>query len=343
MSEVHLVNGLSERMSFGGEIPENIESLNLSQGLTILESKEIDFTMQKAEELLRLPEFIVGGEAVDRNLGDAHVTRLLTAMKERCFRWEQVAIITCICDEKNGGRPKGSEYRMNGQHTAHARIYYGEVEPLRVRYLRYQAKTLEDMRALYATIDAGRARTFKDKVNALLVGTPVFAGVCRTAVKNIASGYIFWQNGGDGSRSITVEAVVSVFKTGQLKHLDATSKFLNAALKSDRMGKLIFRRAQVAGAVLWTFDTAPQKAQQFWQPVLDGIGDKEVLERGDPRLKLRDFLLTSAVKKGRTERRIVTTEEMFRICINCWNAWRAGRLLPGTPRADMKADRPQPK
>lgn len=328
--KLEYVNGLSERMSFAGVIPSDESILpveSLGKGLLLLEDKNVYFNRKRAEELLKLPEFIVNESEVDRALRDAHVTYLLSAMKRGTFHPEWVQIITCVCDEKNGTHSKGTEYRMNGQHTAWARVYMDEDWDCPVRWMIYRAKTTADMRRLYASIDRAAPRTFGNVLNSYLAGTDQFQGASQDTVKRIATGYTFWKAGDykGSNASSKIDADDLAFRI-QTENVDLT-KIVTAyilSLKGSEQ-RLLFRRAPVIGALYETFSVLKIHAADFWDSVRDGTGMES---RSDPRLRLRSLLTSTAIEQRPGSRRRVTTpEEMYRCCIHAWNAWRRGATL----------------
>lgn len=323
------INGLSERMSFAGDVPAEgvVQPVqDLGKSLSLIEDRKINFTRKKAEELLRLPEFIVGESEVDRTLRDAHVTYLLGAMQRGTFHPEWVQIITCVLDEKNGGNAKGTEYRMNGQHTAWARIYMDEGWECPVRWMVYRAATLADMRRLYASIDRGAARNFGNVINSYLAGTNQFKGIGQDRLKRLVSGYSFWKLGStarNAASKLVPDDIAYLIQTEDTELTGIVASF-STTFKT-QAHKAMFMRSPVIAALYETFGALKLKGVEFWEPVRDGTG---LSSKNDPRLRLRNLLMTSGVEERvGSRKRNVDPEEMYRICVHAWNAWRRGDEL----------------
>ena len=102
------------------------------------------------------------------------------------------------------------------------------------------------------------------------------------------------------------------------------------------------RRQAVVAAMLSTFHKSPRQANEFWQPVCDGLG---LTQKSDPRWRLRELLARSVAhassKRGtKRERVFLSAEDIYRVSLVCWNAWRAGEPMNSTPRPTAK--RPDP-
>jgi len=238
-------------------------------------------------------------------------------MKRGTFHPEWVSIITCKLGDK--------VYRMNGQHTAWARLDMPPKWPCEVTILEYEASTVEDMRTLYSTIDRGSPRTRANVIDSYLVGTEEFKEAKVQTIRFVPRGFTcwFWPTKNERSKH-DGDDVAYLLKTD---HYDLTLKICSFLNKySPREHKHIFRGG-VIGAMFATFHKAPQIATDFWSPVADGIGFSQ---RSDPRLKLRNELMQTAVGYGggaRSDKKKVSQELMFRNCIHAWNAFRENRVL----------------
>lgn len=285
---------------------------NLGQGLKILRRRNIELDHKEASRLLEYEEF-----PGDRKLKQPHVDHLIRVMNRGTFRPEQVALMTC--------KLNGKVYRMNGQHTAWARLEMPENWSCPVQVIEYEAESEEDMRTLYSSIDRGSPRTRSNVMDSYLVGIPEYEGVKRTTLKHLPQGFILWfWPSSQERRKHDADDVAYLLKTD---HYDLSRKvcaFLDK--QSTREHRHIFR-ASVVAALFATFHKAPQIANDFWRPVSEGTGMKD---KGDPRLKLRNELMRTAVDSGsgsRSDKKCVTAEQMYRLCINAWNAYRDGRNL----------------
>jgi hypothetical protein len=325
------IPGLSIRMQYHGEIPdaeamEAVSPLQLGDSLEIQSNRTVEMTIEFSTRLLQLPEFVVNDSTVDRNLRGAHVDYLASCMKKGTFRPEFVTIVTCVCEEKFGDNPPFSEFRMNGQHCCWARQSMPTDWRCPVRHIKYKAKTLQDMRLLYVSIDRGAPRTSANVVNAYLAGTELFAGVPRKVIALLASGLAIWlDERSDGGRLTMDPDTKAVLM--QTTHKDVTAQvkdWLTVPGRSQHDVWIMFARAPVIAALFATFDKLPSRAHEFWNVVADGLGITVV---NDPRFRLRERLKGSSLYSQKSRKEIVNQEMMYSWCINAWNSWRAGKEL----------------
>ena len=87
--------------------------------------------------------------------------------------------------------------------------------------------------------------------------------------------------------------------------------------------------AHKIAAVLATFDKRPRAAEDFWMPVATGAG---FMGNHEPGLRLRTLLADIAVKSHSKDKVNMTPEQIYRVCLYCWNKWRDGEELRTTPR-----------
>ncbi len=299
-----------------GEVTLSTEVLNVTSlggGLELRREKKKPFDRAKATEILELPEFVG-----DRRLNQSHVDGLVRAMQRGTFHAEWVSIITCFLETD------GKTYRMNGQHTAWARMEMPDSWPCEVKCLEYVAKTEEDMRTLYSSIDRSSPRTKANVIDSYLAGTDQFGHLKSRVLRILPQGFSIWlwhtpheRKRHDG------DDVAFLLKT---EHFDLAIKVARFMNKQPDTQKCILRAA-VVGAMFATFNRAPQIAEKFWAPVGDGLNfDK----KSDPRLVLRNWLIQTAVGTGagsRTDKKKVTQEYMVRACLVAWNAYRQNRPL----------------
>jgi hypothetical protein len=306
---------VGSQKQFLTEIPDEpvLDISSLGESLQLKHRKTVELTHEEAVRLLELPEF-----AGDRSLNDNHVIFLQRQMEAGTFRWEQVQLITC--------RFEGREYRMNGQHTAWARLSMPKTG-LRtpVSMLKYEAQTDHDMRQLYASIDRNKARTNSNVVISYLAGRQEFIQFNKRIIKALAESLAFWKWEIESQRSLhTPDDRAYLMLTDHYQLCTRVGNFLN----SSRMAgvKHLFRRPVIA-AMYATFDKAPEVSQTFWQSVADG----EMLSKDDARLALRNKLLTSSIAGGgkalSSDMHTTSSEEMFRWCIQSWNYYRQNKVL----------------
>lgn len=301
-----------------------LDVTSLGNGLKLVETRKVNFTVKEAEALIGMDEFVG-----DRPLKDSHVDYLIQSMKRGTFHPELVNIIVCKYDVKT--------YRMNGQHTAWARIYMEADYSCSVNYLVYTAKSEDDMRTLYASIDRSSPRTRSNVITSYLAGTQEFEGVKSTTIRVVPMGFAMWYWKTKHERhQYDGDDVAFLLRTDQYDLARKVCAFLDKYTSRDYKHIM---RAPVVAAIFATFHKAPQIALDFWGPVASGTGIEKV---GDPRLKLRNALQVVAVDVGNgshSDKKTVSQEFMFRQCITAWNAYREGRSLQ-LLKAVEKGNRP---
>lgn len=284
---------------------EVIQVSSLGEGLKLTSKTTVELTIKKAEEFLDRKVF-----GPDRPLSDEHVNRLLNAMKRGTFRAEQTQIITCILD--------GEEYRMNGQHTCWARIHMDIDYRLPVSHLRYHAKSSEDMRMLYASIDRGKPRTKANVINAYLYDSEKFEGFTKATIARLAQGlalYAWCSN----DKLHDGDEVAFLMQTEHLQ----ISKIVGEVVKKLPSH---MTRAGVYAAMFYTFSKNVKESLEFWDAVDTGAN----LEATDVRLKLRNHLMNHGVNNGRGAggyKAAVSAEDMLAWSMQAWNAWREATHL----------------
>jgi hypothetical protein len=313
------------------------DTTTIGEGYKLKQRQAVEFTPDFADKFLQFSEFRVGDEKVDRNLQDEHVVRLAREMLGGRFLWEQVNLVTCFCG--------GIQYRLNGQHTAWARLVAQDegLDPKTrcpVQWLKYEAATIQDMRKLYASLDRGKGRNNNNVVVSWLAGTDEFPGYSKQLLKLLAQGVGVWQWESKHSRKLHQgDERSAMLLTTQNKLALMVGSLLKEAKPSESRHIL---RAPVVGAMFATFNKAQKDSIEFWQVVRDGLG---VGSKSDPRHTLRNWLMTAGLAKSvaaNGDNKIVTQEEMYRGCLGAWNAHRAGRdlkqirLSMTDPRPDIR-------
>lgn len=304
-------------------LPESEDITSIGEGLKILEQKTVELNYEFATEILSLPEF-----CADRKLDSNHVLRLKMAMERGTFLPEQVNIVTCRCD--------GKVYRCNGQHTAYARLAMPKDYRCPVRHIRYSAKTENDMRRLYASLDRGKGRTKSNVVTSYLFETDEWSGFGKHVIGWIAEGLALW---------LWPKQHEQLMHDGDDRAYLLMTEYLNLGrlvgnfIQSHQSDKIKFlRRAPVVAAMFATFNKDASAAQEFWDSVALGVGFPHA---DDPRRVLRDNLMQSSIKSTRSAnstKKAVSQEEMLRWSIQAWNAYRRGERLK-VLRANLLFDR----
>jgi len=284
----------------------------------------IELTKEEAANFLeKFPAF----ENVDRQLRDSHVRYLTKTMIRGQFNSSWVRLAVCTCREKYAGKPAGTVWRVNGQHTAWARRQMPDDYRCAVTMERWAAKTVDDMRQLYASIDRLAPRTKSNVIQSWVGGSPEFVDVPRSRIKVLAAAlqYYLWDTPHERTAHDGDE-VAYLMRTDHYDICAKLSRFL-ADYPNNREHRHVWR-APVCGAMLATMAKAPVvAAERFWSSVTTGTA---IDKKNDPRLKLRNALITACIQSGggsRTGRSMVSGEQMFRWCLSCWNAFREGREL----------------
>lgn len=328
------------RTSLPIEYPEEqVYSISdLGEGLALRNRRTVELTPAFAANFLeQYAEFRVDDAKVDRTLDNDHVVHLAREMVGRSFLWEQVTLVI--------GELEGREYRLNGQHTAWSRLVaqeQGLPDDTRcpVQLHRYTCQSMDDMRRLYASLDAAKPRSQQDKIAALLVGSEAFRGYKRGHLALLAQGLALWKWSSGTTRGLHRASERAYLL---LKDYHKVALVAGAIMRESKPSDYRhMKRAAVMAAMLATCEKAPQIATEFWRTIRDGLG---MQDREDPRLVLRNWLLTSSMSGAdgaMGKSKVVGNEEMYRACIHAWNAFRANRRIKQL-RVALTEERPQPK
>jgi len=288
---------------------------SLGSGLKVIEDQTIQYTFGLADDFTKMKNF-----EAERPLLSEWVENLQREMRQGTFRYEQVILASCLL--------KDVEYRVNGQHTCWAwalllsdpAFKHPRVLP-RVRWVRYRASSDQDLRQLYATTDRGKARSRAHVVLSYLYGIEGFETVAKSNLKRLAEGLGPWVYGYDPNDQPPVDQLIYLMKTTHNALARKIAEFMGGSHKANRH----IHRSPVCAAMYATFDVSHSHSVGFWSAVRDGAE----LAIDDPRLKLRNYLLTHSVVAGRgmgtAKTQSVSGEIMYRTCIGHWNAWRDGK------------------
>lgn len=326
-----------ERPSLGITMPESevYDIASMGEGLVLKKRETIELTVDRAAEFLDYPEFMVNDQKVDRERSDRHIITLTRAQLGGTFLWEHVNLVLC----KVEGQSK--PIRMNGNHTSWARLQADEEglpknTSCPVQLLMYHAKTMEDARRLYASLDRGRARSSGVVINSYLAGTEAFAGFKKATIRYLAQGVgvWLWESGTERTLHGSDDRAMLMLEKYH-KQAIQVGTILKECQTKDSMH---LRRAPVIAAMFATSQKAPQIAYDFWRDVRDGLG---ITDKDDPRYVLRNFLLTATLAKGvsNQDMKAVGQEYMYRSCVYKWNDHRAGKKARAI-KVDLEANRP---
>jgi hypothetical protein len=301
-------------------ISEELERMKQSKTISfdLISNRVEPFTMELADKFLQMPTFI--GE---RELRDGHVEFLIKEAKRGAFLPEIASLICCECVYDNTLR------RLNGQHTCWMRSYMDKSWSPPIRVIKYKVHSEEDFRKLYASIDRGAARSKGHVITSRLFGTKEFDGVTERTIKLVESGYTVYKatSTGKGGHKVNMSAdeIADDLMAGSYTLAIKVAKIVGNIIGKEYR---FMRRAPVVGAMWATFNKNVGESEAFWDTVKTGVGIDDV---DDPRLRLRNFLMRVAVDSGAGSRQDmmakVSGEDIYRICINMWNAYRKGEMV----------------
>lgn len=293
----------------------------------VLFEKKVDFTHDLAYKILEMPCV-----ENDRNVNVEWVQNFLDEMKTGTFRPEGVELATCLVEDED------RIYRVNGQHCCWARTELPEVFPpamspirkLAVRWVQYKVKTMDDLKPLFMTFDSGnkRNRGMKDVVGLYSNFNNVMS---KMLLKRLVAGYRQWRWESTRDRKRVDQ--------NALHHeiLNKNDKLFRVAgsIAQEVSGPTFMRRAAICAAILATSNKAVQPSMEFFDTISSGLG---ITKKTDARKTLREWLMTSSLSsgagmtmkgngtgKGLRPTRLVGTEDVYRVCLSAWNAWRQGK------------------
>lgn len=315
-----------------GTEQEVFDITSLGEGLSIASRKIVEFTHKRASQLLEMKEFVG-----DRKLKQRHVDVLVHHMKSGTFHSEHVQLMTCYCEETK------EEYRINGQHTAWARLEMPSDWPCKVTTIQYSARKMEDVRRLYATVDRGSPRSRRNVIDSYLSGTSEFGKYGIWSVRNAAVGLntLLSLKKSTSSRSHAGRPADDIAYMMLTEWLDASQEvceLLDTCVRDAKRGSStnFMHRAIVVAAIFatWEFVNDADDAtfadwNSFWCSVRDGLNFESL---GDPRRMLRNYLakpLTAGLDHG--DQRMGVELAAYDACIRCWNAWRKGQEVARIP------------
>jgi len=306
-----------------------------SQSLTaeLLQDQIIDLDREFAAKYLSFKEF--DGE---RQINMRHVDYLLTQMRDGRFNWSNVNVATAEF--------LGETYKINSQHTQQAALALEGDWKVQVRHLHYRCRTLQELKTLYSTFDRNRPRTNSHLSHVELAGTPIAQVVSKRMLNLLGGGYCTYLN-------TEMEANQRAATIQQFHDLSARIGAWDAN-RSVQAFRFVKRQAIVA-AILATFarNTDPVSdaaADEFWSNVAEGT----MLQPGSAQYSLNRYLETHFLnvqatgKKKTAPHLVVSTEDMFRVCLRAWNhhctdrpiqpqAFRPGNSRPNVLRySDVK-------
>lgn len=274
--------------------------------------RKLDLTFDRACKFLEMDTF--EGE---RQVNENHVQTLFKAHCNGEFIWEHVEIGTC--------RVKSipdKVFRVNGQHTSWLRISLGEKysDPCMVREVLYEVKDERDLRRLYCTFDQNKPRTAGHSFRALITGSRMATDIAISQANKLAAGFRLWlyEYGSIPFRTATAGDLAAIAMDKHPALFSTVGIFMRPAVVSQYVP---MKRAACIAALFATFDVNVEKAGDFWMPICSGLG---LQTKNDPRYQLKRFLETHGHNAKTGGDILISSEDLYRICIQAWNHWRKG-------------------
>lgn len=289
----------------------------------IVSDKRVYLTKNRAEEVLNLEVF--PGE---RDVRENHVQMLYNEAIAGRFMWHHVIIGIAKCGEHT--------YRVNGQHTCWMRYLLPDEYDgynCSVREIVYEVETLDQVRDLYSTFDRNAPRTTGHIARVLLMDSQATSGVAMGLINRVTAGFRLWKFETDWAIANNPAEVITMIETQFAALFNTVAKFMYRF--SNEINWI--RRSSVLAAMFATFEKAPQKAVEFWEPVCSGLG---LNESTDPRYHLRKYLDATSHTTSTKGKTAVSQEEAYRVCVQAWNRWRSGEKV-STLRSTEKRVNPK--
>lgn len=256
----------------------------------------------------------------ERTVVEGHVQNLYDVMQQGTFNPNLVTISTAVL--------KGRTYRINGQHTCWAVLTTKNAE-YTVRHVQYRVSNIEQLRLLYSTHDRLLPRTDAHLVKIQLVHTAEMDGIAPSTIQRLVPGLRLWMNErAMDQRRCNPQAIAAAVRGPH----NATFRKVAEYYAKHVSTFTEIKRQAILAAMFATFNVAPTKAPEFWDPVVTGLN---LGAKTDARWALRDVIMKSCIQqKGSGKgRRQLGTEDLYRITILLWNKWREGGGVHSAPRA----------
>ena len=292
----------------------------------IVKDEEVDLTVDRAYKFLEQSTF--QGE---RPVREGHVQFLYDEAVAGQFLWHLVTVASARLDEK--------VYRINGQHTCWMRVHLdGFKGKALVREITYKVEDGEQLRALYSAYDRNAPRTTAHVGRVQLIGAGATEGIPDSYIGGLISGYRGWVSGnfkGRRGRSNSITDIIASIKDRHSDLFNIVGRFF--VMHYD--DAIFVRRSAIIAAMFATFDKVVKPSDEFWSPIFTGL---QLEDKNDHRYQLRRYIESHSHTIGRGKD-VITQEDLFRVCINMWNHWRAGhrissvRVPGGEERPKVKA------
>ena len=196
-----------------------------------------------------------------------------------------------------------------------------------VLYVEWPCDTHKQVDELYAVIDQGRPRTFKDgaRVYGLSEVLPEsWVSPLGSAVMMI---HFRWEQE-NKNKTVDIQDHIGM----AFEYVDATMLYRECIRGVDRVLRNVFVRRSTMSVALATLrfsrERVAEKAEQFWR----GIAEDDGLRKNDARRVVRDHLERVYIAGGDGGKMHISGEMMSsyksaRVIANCWNAWVEERTM----------------
>ncbi len=265
----------------------------------IISRETRDVTPEDASRLLEYNTY-----KAQRPLRKSHVAILAKVMKVGDFTTGNLAFA-----EDSSGVVR----LMNGQHQLSAIVRSGKTIVAHIEHAK--CPEYKDIAKYFSQFDVGANRSISD--------------IVRTEVDTVGVGWLKLTG------SILVGAISLVDAKGNYRNIDRSltkherarkiryhikdGNYLNELFTGNEAKFL--RRTPVAAVILMTYKKFYPTSYDFWTGVKSGVN----LGAKDPRLHIRNFLMTSVVVgSAATVARRATDKEIIVRCIHAWNAYARG-------------------
>ena len=272
-----------------------------------LSDRKIALTIAHAVEYTQLPVF--RGE---RTVGNAWAQHLLDEMMRGEFNWDLVVLGRCEVGDRT--------FKVNGQHTAWARIAADLTPDPKVREIVYRVDTEEQLRRVYRSFDRAKVKSDGHLMQVELLGQDLDPAITKEWATLVANGVKLWKfENVEAYRKIDGEQIAAMVGDPALKPLYT---LVCLFCQGTPQAHSIIRRQATAAAMLETFGVDAAAAASFWGDVAEGTN----LVKHDARYLLHNYLgrAVLAMKSRLEDRQVVHSEEMYRVCVHLWNKWRDG-------------------
>lgn len=212
----------------------------------------------------------------------------------------------------------GQIYRMNGNHTANVLFSLfeeGRKPETSVLVRHFECDTMEEAAGLWGTFDPkGSARTKGEVIRSYSSACPAFDGVRNELISLATAALAFVRWGKEAKRKDADE---------QAEELLARVDFVMwLDLFVDRPRKEVRHiwRTPVIAAMARCFEKDRESAELFWPKIRDDCDDL----KNAPTRTLFRWLTTHNLGNKSSATDVVGEHHMYVVCIQAWNAWRAG-------------------